>query len=158
MPGGAELGRACRRLATARVLQETLEQEQTEALGRGRYERQATPHGERHGYEEGTGQTAAGIRRLPRPQVRGRRQPSRSTLWAALGRPRAVRPPLSGERAAGGLSQRDLESALEKALGQCGLSQRAGRDSTDRLTPEDEAGRTRDRSGDDLAYLFLEAV
>ena len=37
---GEELLRALVRLSTERVLQETLEQEQAEALGRSRYERQ----------------------------------------------------------------------------------------------------------------------
>ena len=83
---GEELLRALVRLSTERVLQEALEQEQAEALGRSRYERQPTPQGYRHGYEDGTVQTAEGVFRLQLPQVRGLRAPSRSTLWAALGR------------------------------------------------------------------------
>jgi transposase-like protein len=68
---GEELLSALVRLSTERVLQEALEQEQTEALGRSRYERQATPQGYRNGYEEGTVKTAAGVFRLQLPQVRG---------------------------------------------------------------------------------------
>ena len=83
---GEELLSAFIRLSTERVLQETLEQEQTAALGRGRYERQEPPHGYRHGSEEGTVKTAEGVLRLQLPQVRGLREPYRSTLWAALGR------------------------------------------------------------------------
>jgi hypothetical protein len=86
VPCGDELLSAFIRLSTARVLQETLEQEPTEALGRGRYERQETPQGSRHGDEEGTGKTAEGLLRVQLPQVRGLREPYRSKRWAALGR------------------------------------------------------------------------
>jgi len=83
---GEELLSALIRLSTEWVLQETLEQEQTETLGRGRYERQATPQGYRNGYEVGTVKTAEGVLRVQLPQVRGLREPYRSKLWAALGR------------------------------------------------------------------------
>jgi len=68
---GEELLSALIRLSTEWVLQETLEQEQTETLGRGRYERQATPQGYRNGYAVGTVKTAEGVLRLQLPQVRG---------------------------------------------------------------------------------------
>jgi transposase-like protein len=144
---GEELLSALIRLSTERVLQETLEQEHTEALGRGRYERQEPPQGYRNGYEEGTVKTAEGILRLPLPQVRGLREPYRSKLWAALGRPSDVLTTLIVEMYAGRMSQRDIESALEKVLGQFGLSKSAGSDITDRLPHEYEAFRTRDLSG-----------
>jgi putative transposase len=140
------------------VLQGPLEQEQTEALGRGRYERQEPPQGYRKGYEEGTVKTAEGILRLPRPQVRGLWEPYRSKLWAALGRTSDVLTTLIVEMYAGGMSQRDIESALEKALGQCGLAKSAVSDITDRLTHEYEAFRTRDLSGYDLADRCIDAV
>jgi hypothetical protein len=44
--------------------------------------------------------------------------PYRSKLWAALGRTSDGLTTLMVERYAGGMSQRDIESALEKALGQ----------------------------------------
>jgi hypothetical protein len=56
------------------------------------------------------------------------------------------------------MSQRDMESALEKALGQCVVSQHAVSDMTDRLPHAYEAFRTRDLSGFDLAYLFMDTV
>ena len=49
------------RLATARVLQEALEQEHAPALGRGRYERREGALGYRNGYEAGTLKTAEGV-------------------------------------------------------------------------------------------------
>jgi putative transposase len=155
---GAELLSAWLRLSTSQVLQETLEQEQTETLGRGRYERQETPQGYSNGYEEGTVKTAEGVLRLQLPQMRGLREPYRAKLWAAQGRTSDVLTTLIVEMYAGGMSQRDIESALEKALGQFVLSKRAVSDITDRLTHEYEAFRTRDLSGYDIAYLFMDAV
>jgi hypothetical protein len=52
---------------------------------------------------------------------------------------------------AGGMAQRDIESALAKALGQFVISKSAGSDLTDRLSHEYEAFRSRDRSGFDIA-------
>jgi len=62
------------------------------------------------------------------------------------------------EMSAGGMSQRDIASALEKALGQFVVSTGAVSDITDRLPHEYEAFRTRDLSGFDLAYLFMDTV
>jgi transposase-like protein len=153
-----ELLRALVRLSTERVLQEALEQEQTEALGRNRYERQTAAQGYRNGYEEGTVKTAEGVFRLQLPQVRGLREPYRSKLWAALGRTSDVLTRLIVEMYAGGMSQRDIESALEKALGQFVVSKSAVSDITDRLTHEYDAFRTRDLSGFDIASVFMDTV
>jgi putative transposase len=158
VPNGEELLSALVRLSTERVLQEALEQEQSEALGRSRYERQTMARGYRNGYEEGAVKTAEGVFRLQVPQVRGLREPYRSTLWAALGRTSDVLTRLIVEMYAGGMSQRDIESALEKALGQFVVSKSAVSDMTDRLTHEYEAFRRRDLSGFDIAYLFMDTV
>ena len=132
--------------------------EQAEALGRSRYERQPTPQGYRNGYEDGTVKTAEGVFRLQLPPVRGLREPYRATLWAALGRTRDVLTRMIVEMYAGGMSQRDIESALEKALGQCVVSQRAVSDSTERLRHEYEALRRRDLRGFDMADLCMDTV
>jgi transposase-like protein len=110
---GEELLSALIRLSTERVLQEALEQEQAETLGRGRYERGESGGGYRNGYEDGTVKTAEGVLRLQVPQVRGLREPYCSKLWAALGRTSDVLTTLIVEMYASGMSQRDIESALE---------------------------------------------
>lgn len=156
--GGEALLSALIKLSTERVLQEALEREQAEALGRRRYERQELTQGYRNGYEAGTVKTAEGVLRLQLPQVRGLREPYRSKLWTALGRTSDVLSTLIVEMYAGGMSQRDIEGALEKALGQFVLSKSAISDITDRLTHEYEAFRTRDLSGYDIAYLFMDTV
>lgn len=58
----------------------------------------------------------------------------------------------------GGMSQRDIEYGLEKALGQFVLSKRTVSELTDRLTQQYEVFRTRDLSGSEVAYLFIDAV
>jgi transposase-like protein len=155
---GEELLSAFIRLSTERVLQEALAQDQAEALGRGRDERQPTPQGYRNGYEDGTVKTAEGVFQLQLPQVRGRREPYRSKLWAALGRTSEVLTRLIVEMYAGGMSQRDIEGALEKALGQFVVSKSAVSDITERLSHEYEVCRARDLSGFDIAYLFIDTV
>jgi putative transposase len=146
------------RLSTERVLQEALEQEQAEALGRGRYERRDEEGGYRNGYEVGTLKTAEGVLQVQVPQIRGREEPYRSQLWSQGAKTREGRKRLIVEMYAGGLSQRDLEDGLEKALGQFVLSKSTVSELTDTLTQEYEALRSRDLSGDEVAYLFMDAV
>ena len=102
--------------------------------------------------------TAAGVCRLQLPLGRGIREPYRSKLWAALGRPSDVLPRLLVAMEAGGMAQRDIESAVEQARGSCVVSQSAGSALTDRLTPASDALRTRALSGDDSAYLCMATV
>jgi putative transposase len=155
---GSELLSALVRLSTERVLQEALEQEQAQTLGRARYERRAGSQGYRNGYEDGTLKTAEGVLRLKVPQISGRVEPARSELWDGLANTSEILKRLIVEMYAGGLSQRDIEYSLERALGQFVLSKSAVSDLTETLTQEYEAFRTRDLSGYEVAYLFMDAV
>jgi putative transposase len=155
---GSELLSALVRLSTERVLQEALEQEQAQTLGRARYERRAGSQGYRNGYEDGTLKTAEGVLRLKVPQISGRVEPARSELWDGLANTSEILKRLIVEMYAGGLSQRDIEYSLEKALGQFVLSKSAVSDLTETLTQEYEAFRMRDLSGYEVAYLFMDAV
>jgi len=146
------------RLSTERVLQEALEQEQAQALGRGRYERREGELGYRNGYEAGTLKTAEGVLRVPVPQVRGREAPYRSQLWSNVANTSDVLKRLIVEMYVGGMSQRDIEYGLEKALGQFVLSKSTVSELTDSLTQEYEAFRTRELGGYEVAYLFMDAV
>lgn len=145
-------------LATERTLQEALEQEQADALGRSRYERRGSVSGYRNGYEDGTLKTAEGVLRVKVPQVRGREEPYHSQVWANLAPTSDRLKTLIIEMFVGGMSQRDIEMALEKALGQFVLSKSAISTMTDTLSQEYEAFRTRDLSGYDVAYLFIDTV
>jgi putative transposase len=154
----SELLSALVRLSTERILQEALEQEQTETLGRARYERRAGSQGYRNGYEDGTLKTAEGVLRVKVPQISGGSEPTRSHLWAELANTSENLKRLIVEMYAGGLSQRDIEYSLQKALGQFILSKSTVSELTETLTQEYEAFRTRDLSGYDVAYLFMDAV
>ena len=69
------------RLAVEKTLQELLEAEQREYLGRARYQRAEGEAVYRNGYEAGTLKTAEGVLRVEKPQLRGLEQPYRSQLW-----------------------------------------------------------------------------
>jgi putative transposase len=155
---GEALLSALVRLSTERVLQEALEREQAEILGRDRYERREPARGYRNGYEDGTVKTAEGVLRVKVPQVRGGEETQRPTLWADLAKTSDSLTTLIVEMVARGRSPRDIEAALESALGQFVLSKSAISAMTDTLSPEYEAFRTRDRSGYEVAYLFLDTV
>jgi transposase-like protein len=144
---GEELLSALVRLSTERVVQEALEHEQAEALGRARYERRSGAVGYRNGYADGTLKTAEGGLRVQGPQIRGREEPSRSPLWSQVAGTSEVLKRLIVEMDVGGRSQRDIAYGLEKALGQFVLSKSTVRELSDRLTQEDEAFRIRDLSG-----------
>ena len=58
------------RLGARLMLQQALEEEVSEFLGRGRYERRGEPVSHRNGYEPVTVKTTAGPLRLERPRLR----------------------------------------------------------------------------------------
>src|SRR5215510_8216444 len=114
---GEELLSTIVRLSTERILQEALEQEQAEALGRGRYEARGEKLGYRNGYEQGTVKTAEGILHVKRPQIQGREEPFRSSLWSQRATASDVLKRLIVAMYMSGMSQRDIEYSLESALG-----------------------------------------
>jgi transposase-like protein len=60
--------------------------------------------------------------RVKLPQIRGRAEPYRSPLWRQVATTRDVLKRLIVERYVGGMSQRDIASSLESAVGQFVLS------------------------------------
>ena len=114
---GEELLSALVRLSTERVLPEALEEEQAAVLGRGRYESRGEKSGYRNGDENGTLKTAAGVFRVKLPQMRGREEPYRSALWGQMATTSDVLKRLIVEMYVGGMSQRDREEGLERAVG-----------------------------------------
>lgn len=146
------------RLSTERVLQEALEQEQSAALGRGRYESRGEKAGYRNGYENGTLRTAEGVMRVKLPQIRGGVEPYRSALWGQVATTSDALKRLIVEMYVGGMSQRDIEYSLESALGQLVLSKSAVSEVRASLHEEYEVWRTRDLSGEAVASLFIDTV
>jgi transposase-like protein len=145
------------RLAARVVLQEALEAEQADFIGRDRYER-GERNGSRNGYERGHLDSAEGRLEVQVPQVRAATEPFRSKLMEFLGGHTEVVSKLATEMYARGLSTRDIEEAFTDATGTCLLSKSAVSEVTETLWDEYEAFQKRDLSGYALEYLFVDAV
>jgi len=149
------------RLGIERVVQEMVEQEVTDYLERGHYQRRRPEQehrGYRNGYEPGRIRTAEGEIVVQVPQVRDAPATYRSQLMAFLHGNSDVLERLAVEMYARGLSTRDIEDALEEATGDRLLSRTAVSQITEVLWDEYEAFAERDLSGFEVEYLFLDAV
>ena len=156
-----ELSSIVIRLGTERLLQEMLEQEVTDHLGRERYQRQdpAQPsRGYRNGYEPGRLRTTEGEIGVQVPQVREAPEPYHSDLMATLRGNSSVLERLAVQMYTRGLSTRDIEDALYEATGERLLSRSAGSALSESVWEDYQAFCQRDLSGFAIAYLFLDAV
>src|SRR6266508_90096 len=147
------------RLGAQLLLQQALEEELTEFLGRERYERRGGPVAHRNGYERVTVKTSAGPLELERPRVR-----DASALGFAsevVGRGVARTHALEALVVCSflrGLSVRDVEAALEETFDGPVVSKstvsRICADTRERY----RAWCDRRLGEHDLVYLFLDAV
>jgi len=143
-------------LAARVVLQEALESEQRDALGRERYQRGSEGR-YRNGYRPGDVEGAEGRIKVEVPQVRGIAG-YHSALMDFLGDHSEVLERLATEMYARGLSTRDIEAAFTDATGRCLLSRSAVSELTDSLWAEYEAFCERDLSQFEVIYLFVDGV
>ncbi len=146
------------KLSVEKTLQDLLEKEQEEFLGRSRYERGCDSGVYRNGYERGRLKTSEGVMEVERPQIRGLSEPYRSEIWRRLSSTSNQLRELVMEMYTLGMSTRDVEHALEKALGGFVLSKSSVSEITEDLTREYESFKVRDLSGFDIAYLFIDTV
>jgi transposase-like protein len=147
------------KLAVRKIVEEALEGEVGDALGRGYYESGAEPgRGYRNGHRRGRLRTAEGAIEYSVPQVADRSEPFVSRLRAGLAGRTAELERLAIELFARGLSTRDIEAAFQDAEGQSLLSRTAVSQVTERLWQEYEAFATRDLSEFAIAYLFVDGV
>jgi putative transposase len=149
------------RLGVERLVQELVEQEVTDYLGRDHYQRRRPEQdhrGYRNGYEPGRIRTAEGEIVVQVPQVRDAPETYRSRLMSFLRGHSDVLERLAVEMYARGLSTRDIEDALEEATGDRLLSRTAVSQLTEVLWDEYEAFAERDLSGFEVEYLFLDAA
>jgi putative transposase len=155
------------------LVQQALEQEQEDFLGRGRYERRSQQDDDlgqeqeksederlyRNGYERRRLKTAEGEVDVRMPQVRGASAPYRSKLIEFLGSNSEALERLVVEMYARGLSTRDVEECFRDAkTGELMVSRSAVSEITDRLWQEYREFCERDLSGIEVEYLFLDAV
>jgi putative transposase len=149
-------------LGLKHIVQQALEQEQEDFLGRGRYERhEGAEKGRsyRNGYEDSTLATAEGEASVRMPQVRGGGAPYRSKLMEFLSGNSEALERLVTEMYARGLSTRDVEECFRDAsTGELMISRSAVSEITDRLWEDYRAFCERDLSEIEVEYLFLDAV
>jgi mutator family transposase len=145
------------RLAARLIIEEALESEASDALGRGYYARSATPgSGYRNGYRTGRLGTAEGAVEFSAPQIADRAEPFRSRIRAILGSRTAELEALAIEMYARGLSVRDIEALFADERGRSLLSRTAVSEITERLWAEYEAFASRDLSEFEVVYLFVD--
>jgi putative transposase len=164
---GTELLSHLAHLGLGYLVQQALEQEQEDFLGRGRYQRRVVgeedtenrPARYRNGYEQGTLRTAEGEVRVKVPQVRGASEPYRSRLMEFLSGNSEALERLVVEMYARGLSTRDVEECFrDEATGELMISRSAVSEITDQLWEDYRAFCERDLSEIEVEYLFLDAV
>ena len=145
--------------ATRLIVEEGLEAEVRDALGRGYYERGAEAGaGYRNGLRRGRIKTAEGLIEYAAPQVSGRDEPFRSELRDHLkGRTEALES-LAIEMLARGLSVRDIEDAFKDESGRLLLSRTAASELGERLWADYQDFATRDLNDYDIAYLFVDGI
>lgn len=148
------------RKAATLIMQEMMEGELTDFLGRRHYERaqEETKKGYRSGYEPFTIRTGEGKISVSRPQVRDTEGPYHSRLAAFFKGNTEVLEKLAVEMYVRGLSTRDVEDALMEATGDMVLSKTAVSKVTDILWKEFEEFQGRDLSSFTVEYLFCDAV
>lgn len=148
------------RLSVRLMMQTAIEAEVDEFLGRARYERRGEENrpGSRNGWQPpATVKTTMGPVELQRPKLRGTDEAFCSRLFGAgVTRTNALESlVISGW--VRGLSDRDIEAALAEVLGpEAALSRSTVSRICQRIRDEFEAWRTRDLSGIQLDYLFLD--
>jgi transposase-like protein len=142
------------------VLQRILEQEVTDYLGRGYFERDPGNHrGYRNGYEGKKLKTAEGKFHVAVPQVRGTEETYRSEILQNMAELSPGLKRLAIEMYARGLSTRDIEETLkDPETGELLVSKDAVSELTEEFWKEYETFCERDVSGFDVVYLFADAV
>ena len=152
---------AVARLGARLILQQALEDEVTEFLGRERYQRADSDGGAiyRNGYEPRTVKTTSGPMELERPRIRNAAELGFESQ--VLGKGVARTHALEALIILGflrGLSVRDVEALLEEALGE----QIIGKSTVARVCQDTRqryrAWCERDLSAHDLVYCYLDAI
>jgi putative transposase len=147
------------KLATRLIVEESLEAETRDAVGRDYYEHGATPgQGYRNGVRSGRLKTAEGVIEYSAPQIAGRDEPFRSEIREHLkGRTQTLED-LAVELLARGLSVRDIEDAFKDESGRLLLSRTAVSELGERLWSDYQEFVSRDLSEYDIAYLYVDGI
>lgn len=147
------------RLAARLIIEEALEGEARDAVGREYYARGGIPGaGYRNGYRTGRVKSAEGAIEYSTPQIADRNEPFRSRIREIVGGRTEALEALAVEMYARGLSTRDIEALFADEAGKSLLSRTAVSEITERLWAEYEAFAGRDLSEFELVYLFVDGI
>lgn len=158
---GVALTSSFLRLAMRRIIEEALEAEVSDVLGREFYQRSddgPASKGYRNGSRSARLKTAEGLVEYAAPQVSDAPEPFVSAIRQRLSGKSDELARLAVEMYARGLSTRDVEDAFRGADGTSLLSRSGVSEVTERLWQEYEAFATRDLSGFAVVYLFIDGV
>jgi putative transposase len=145
------------KLATRLIVEEALEAEAGDAVGRDYYEHGAQPgQGYRNGYR--TGRLKTGLMEYSAPQIAGRDEPFRSPIRAHLKGHTQGLEDLAIEMLARGLSVRDIEDAFKDESGRLLLSRTAVSQLGERLWEDYQAFAKRELSEYEITYLFVDGI
>ena len=151
----SELVRAAARL----IVEEALEEEVTDTLGREFYRHGARPgSGYRNGYRTGRLKSAEGSIEYAVPQVADRSEPFRSKIREVISGRSEQLEHLAIEMYARGLSTRDIEAAFRDETGTSVLSRSAVSAVTERLWDDYQAFAARDLAEFEVSYLFVDGI
>jgi putative transposase len=147
------------KLATRLIVEEALEGEASDAVGRDYYAHGAQPgQGYRNGYRTGQLKTAEGAMEYSAPQIAGRDEPFRSAIRTHLKGHTQGLEDLAIEMLARGLSVRDIEDAFKDENGRLLLSKTAVSELGERLWEDYQAFARRDLGEYEIAYLFVDGI
>ena len=147
------------KLATRLIVEEALEGEAGDAIGRDYYEHGALPgQGYRNGYRPGRLKTAEGLMEYSAPQVAGREAPFRSAIREHLKGHTQALEDLAIEMLARGLSVRDIEDAFKDESGRLLLSKTVVSELGERLWEDYQDFAKRDLGEHEIAYLFIDGI
>lgn len=145
------------KLAARLILEEALEAEVDDVLGRGYYAHGAQA-GYRNGYRRGKLDTAEGRIDYGCPQVRDTMAPFRSQIREAIGGRTEELERLAIEMYARGLSVRDIEAAFVDDSGKSLLSKSAVSELTERLWADYQSFAARSLAEYRVLYLFVDDI
>jgi len=142
-----------------KILQEALEQEVEQYLGRSWGSRETGQRvGYRNGYEPKKFVTAEGVIAVEAPQVRGSGETYQSDILANLPRVSGQLEKMALESYVRGLSTRDIEETFKDEEGNRLLKKDQVTALSEKLNEEYNQFRNRDLSELDTVYLFVDAV
>jgi transposase-like protein len=155
--GGADRSALVRQAARL-IVEEALEAEVAQELGRDYYAHGAAKRGYRNGYRTDRVKSAEGLIEFAVPQVSDTAEPFRSQIRQVIrGRTEELER-LAVEMYARGLSVRDIEAAFTDESGRCALTKSAASELTERLWSDYQAFAGRDLAEFKVLYLYVDGI